>query len=110
MRYISFAMIMALALQAQAQTGVTNKEENQYEIDEVVVTGARFETDVRHLPMTVNVVGREKLTENQRVSVLPTLTEQVPGLFVTQRGMFGYGVSTGIRASMVILSVIATRP
>lgn len=107
MRYISFAMMMALALQAQAQTGVTNKEENQYEIDEVVVTGARFETDVRHLPMTVNVVGREKLTENQRINVLPTLTEQVPGLFLTQRGMLGFGVSTGGSGSISLRGISA---
>ena len=31
-------------------------------LQEVVVTGTRNATDVRHLPMTVSVVGREKLT------------------------------------------------
>ncbi|MGN1214562.1 MAG: TonB-dependent receptor, partial [Bacteroidaceae bacterium] len=50
------------------------------EVDEVVVTGTRNVIDVRHLPQTVTVVGREKLTEHHRVSVLPTLSEQVPGL------------------------------
>ena len=48
-------------------------------LDNVVVTGTRNATDVRHLPMTISVVGREKLTENQRINVLPTLAEQVPG-------------------------------
>ena len=64
-------------------------------LDNVVVTGTRNATDVRHLPMTISVVGREKLTENQRINVLPTLSEQVPGLFVTSRSMMGYGVSGG---------------
>lgn len=64
-------------------------------LDNVVVTGTRNATDVRHLPMTISVVGREKLTENQRINVLPTLAEQVPGLFVTSRSMMGYGVSGG---------------
>lgn len=64
-------------------------------LKEVVVTGTRNATDVRHLPFTVNVVEREKLTENEQVSLLPTLMQQVPGLMVTSRGMYGYGVSNG---------------
>ena len=64
-------------------------------LENVVVTGTRTATDVRHLPMTVNVINREKLTENFRPNMLPTLTEQVPSLFTTARGMMGYGVSGG---------------
>ena len=64
-------------------------------LQEVVVTGTRNAIDVRHLPMTVTVVGRETLTEQHQPSVLPTVMQQVPGLFVTSRSMMGYGVSTG---------------
>ena len=64
-------------------------------LDEVVVTGTRNAVDVRHLPMTVTVIGREKLTEQHQPSILPTALQQVPGLFVTSRSMMGYGVSTG---------------
>lgn len=64
-------------------------------IDEVVVTGTRNETDIRHLPMTVSVVNREKIEQMLQPSLLPVLTEQVPGLFVTARGVMGYGVSDG---------------
>ncbi len=64
-------------------------------LEDVVVTGTRVRTDIRHLPMTVTVVDRERLTENMRQNVLPTLQEQVPGLFVTARSMMGYGVSDG---------------
>ena len=64
-------------------------------LDEVVVTGTRNEADVRHLPMTVSVVGQNQLARRYQPSVLPALAEQVPGLFVTSRGVMGYGVSTG---------------
>lgn len=66
-----------------------------YYIDEVVVTGARHQTDVRHLSQTVSVVNRNKLERAIQPSLLPVLTEQVPGLFVTSRGVMGYGVSGG---------------
>ena len=64
-------------------------------LQEVVVTGTRGEADVRHLPMTVSVVGRDRLTASHETSVLPTVLREVPGLFVTSRAMMGYGVSTG---------------
>jgi iron complex outermembrane receptor protein len=65
------------------------------EIGEVVVTGTRNATDVRHLPMTVTIVDRATLTAEHQPSVLPTVMHEVPGLFITSRAMMGYGVSTG---------------
>ena len=64
-------------------------------LPEVVVTGTRSATDVRHLPMTVTVIDRKRLTEEHQPSVLPTVMKDVPGLFITSRSMMGYGVSTG---------------
>lgn len=65
------------------------------QLQEVVVTGTRNATDVRYLPMTVNVIGRETLTEQYQTSILPTVVQQVPGIMVTNRSMMGYGVSGG---------------
>ena len=74
-------------------------------LEEVAVTGTRHATDTRHLPQTVTVVGREQLTAHQRISVLPTLMEQVPGLMITSRGMMGYGVSSGGSGGMMIRGI-----
>ncbi|GCB36350.1 ligand-gated channel [Bacteroides faecalis] len=76
-----------------------------YAIDEVVVTGTRNETDVRHLPMTISVVGRPQIESRYDASLLPLLTEQVPGLFITSRGTMGYGVSTGAAGGMSLRGV-----
>lgn len=69
-------------------------------IDEVVVTGARTETDIRHLAMTVSVIGRAEIEQSLQPSLLPVLTEQIPGLFITARGIMGYGVSGGAAGGM----------
>ena len=69
-------------------------------INEVVVTGTRNETDVRHLPLTVSVIDREEIEQSMQPSVLPVITQQVPGLFVTSRGIMGYGVSEGAAGGM----------
>jgi iron complex outermembrane receptor protein len=64
-------------------------------LNEVVVTGTRSATDVRHLPMTVTVIGHDQLTAEHQTSILPTVMREIPGLFITSRGMMGYGASTG---------------
>lgn len=66
-----------------------------HSIDEVVVTGTRNATDIRHLSQTVSVVNRSMIEQRMQPSLLPILTEQVPGLFTTLRGVMGYGVSGG---------------
>lgn len=75
------------------------------QISEVVVTGTRSATDVRHLPQTVTVVDQAKLNEYNRPNILPTLAEQVPGLMVTSRGMMGYGVSGGAAGGMMLRGI-----
>ena len=64
-------------------------------MSDVVVTGTRNETDIRHLPMTVSVVDRAEIELQHQSSILPVLNTQVPGFFSTSRGILGYGVSTG---------------
>lgn len=71
-----------------------------YRMDEVVVTGTRQETDVRHLSQTVSIIGRSQIENSLQPSLLPVLTEQIPGLFVTSRGVMGYGVSNGAAGSI----------
>lgn len=87
-------MLLLSVTSLQAAT-VEEEVNDSLSLHEVVVTGTRNAVDVRHLPMTVTVVGREKLAEQYQTSVLPTVMQQVPGFFVTSRSMMGYGVSTG---------------
>lgn len=96
-------ILTALSVQvgmAQAQIRDTLNMGKTHEIGEVVVTGTRNETDVRHLSQTVTVVDRSKIDRSLQPSLLPVLTEQVPGLFVTARGIMGYGVSGGAAGSI----------
>ena len=88
-------LCMMLAASATGYSAMAQSFTDSLTLQDVVVTGTRNATDVRHLPMTVTVIGREKLTEQYQTNVLPTVMQQVPGLFVTSRSMMGYGVSTG---------------
>ena len=88
------------------QAAPLNEEiQDTTQMSEVVVTGTRNATDARYLPLTITSINNEKLNENFRSSVLPTVTEQTPGLFTTSRGILGYGVSTGAAGNIKIRGV-----
>ena len=95
MRLFSVLAVLAASTFCTPASAEEVQTADSLSLQEVVVTGTRNATDVRHLPYTVNVIGRQTLTEQQQTSVLPTVMQQVPGLFVTSRSIMGYGVSTG---------------
>ena len=103
MRTKLVSLLLCFAGIASAQTdslsntylAMAGKPSDPIHIGEVVVTGTRNETDVRHLPLTVSVIDRQEIEQSMQPSVLPVLTQQVPGLFITSRGIMGYGVSNG---------------
>ena len=64
-------------------------------INEVIITGSKTSVNRNNVPLTVSVVSKEKIENSSESALLPVLSEQVPGLFVTERGITGFGVSTG---------------
>ncbi len=101
-----FCLLAAIALSQVAEAQL----KDSVLLDNLVVTGTRHETDVRHLPMTVTTLSHDKLTEQHRISILPTLNEQVPGLFTTSRGVLGYGVSNGAAGAFTIRGIGGSSP
>lgn len=78
-------------------------------LDEVVVTGTKAAVNRNNVPLTVSVISNEKIENSSESALLPVLSEQVPGLFVTERGITGFGVSTG-SAGQISLRGIGGNP
>lgn len=97
---IAFAGCLLFSKPAIAQKAADSIPSNT--IHEIVVTGTRNATDLRHLSQTVSVVNRDRIEQSLLPSLLPILTENVPGLFTTSRGVMGYGVSGGAAGGMSI--------
>lgn len=93
-----FAFTFSLMSMAQPGGGDTLRSEHGAESFQTAVVTATREAGVsgRDVPQTVTVVGRERLTEHYRSSLLPTVAEQVPALFITTGNILGYGVNTGM--------------
>ncbi|MDR2764220.1 MAG: TonB-dependent receptor [Tannerella sp.] len=71
-------------------------------MDEVVVTANRVRTNRNNVPMTLSVIGREEIEESSESALLPVLSGRVPGMFVTQRGVAGFGVGSSGAGSITL--------
>lgn len=64
-------------------------------LNEVVVTGTNSPLQKNLLPYTVSVVGHDRLGSTGETQVLSAISGMVPSLFVSERSIFGFGVSNG---------------
>jgi iron complex outermembrane receptor protein len=74
-------------------------------LDDIVVTGTMPKVNLRNVPMSISVVTGNKITQRLQPSLLPLLAEEVPGLFISQRGVMGYGVAAGAAGGMSIRGI-----
>lgn len=88
-------------LSAQVQTDTLKK----VNLDEIVVTGTKTAVTRDNLPLTISVVSKEKIENSSESALLPVLSQQVPGLFVTERGIGGFGVSTGAAGQITMRGI-----
>lgn len=73
----------------------TSRIQDNLVLDEIVVTGSRIPVHRNILPTPVSVIHRNTIEQSEENNLLPVLAKYVPSLFVTSRGIAGYGVSNG---------------
>ena len=66
-----------------------------HNLEDVVVTGSNQTTSRNLLPYTVSIVNSRQLEATGKTQLLSALSGEVPSLFVSQRNIFGFGVSNG---------------
>ena len=77
-------------------------------IDEVVVTGSNNAVGRDLLPYMVTTVPASQREATGKGQLLSALSGMVPGLFVTERNIFGFGVSNGGAGAIKIRGVGGT--
>jgi outer membrane receptor protein involved in Fe transport len=66
-----------------------------YHLDPVVVTATKIEVARSNVAASVSVISIEDLGVGRSGSILSAVNTRVPGLFVQQRGVQGFGVASG---------------
>ena len=67
--------------------------------------GTKTSVNRNNVPLTVSVVNSRQIEASSESALLPVLSSQIPGVFITERGITGFGVSTGSAGSISIRGV-----
>lgn len=96
MRHIAIitAIASVLSVSALELSGAETADTTKV-LNEVVVTGTNSGVPQKLLPYTVSVIGSRQLEATGQTQVLSAISGMVPSLFVSQRSIFGFGVSNG---------------
>ncbi len=92
-------------ISSPAQENIRSILQDTVNLDEVVVTGTAVKVNRSNVPMAVSVVSTTQLNQSIETALLPALNGRVPGLFVTERGIMGFGVSAGAAGQISIRGV-----
>lgn len=99
------AFLVTLMLAATATgVAVSQNPNDTTHLQELLVT-APTKVNPALTPMDVTVVTNEQIESSQEMSLLPILQNHIPGMFVSERGLAGYGVSGGAAGTVTIRGV-----
>lgn len=71
----------------------------------VVVSANKIHVNRNSVPLSISVISRDEIEASSESALLPVLSERVPGLFVTEKGITGFGVSEGSAGTVNIRGV-----
>lgn len=114
-KHLTIAVAATSPVVAAAQLSDTTAVEN---LNEIVVTGSNSAVGRNLIPYTVSVISEKALESTGQTQLLSVLSGRVPSMFITERGILGFGVSSnggaghikmrgvgGDRASAVLMMV-----
>lgn len=91
----SILVLLSVSLFSASDLSGAEKSDTTKVLNEVVVTGTNNSIPQKLLPYTVSVVSNRQLEATGQTQILSAISGMVPSLFVSQRSIFGFGVSNG---------------
>lgn len=82
-----------------------HKVDSLVNLKEVVVSANKIVVNKNSVPLSISVIGRDEIEASSESALLPVLSQRIPGLFVTQKGITGFGVSSGSAGTVNVRGV-----
>lgn len=92
-KILSIFLLLLCSLAAlRSQNAIIN---DSIRLSEVVVTGSKTEVSRKLVPLSVTQISNKDIENSGQINVLTALNSFVPGYFVTERSLLGFGVGDG---------------
>lgn len=92
-KWIAF-LTVGVTVSVLGQTDGSEDSTRIYPLDPITVTATRVEVSRRDVTPSVTVLPGSLVAAESQKSVLSVVGEQVPGVFIQERGILGFGVNT----------------
>lgn len=106
--YVGYTTVREEIVVREGKAGFIRHVELSREIieqEQVVVTADKLGIRRRSTPLNISVISRAEVEESAETNILPVLSARVPGLFVTERGVSGFGLAGGSAGKISIRGV-----
>jgi iron complex outermembrane receptor protein len=84
---------------------VKNDSVKSYLLEPVVVTGTRYQVPKNELSSSITVVDKKEIIESHDINVIRVLDNKVPGLFLNNNYVLGFGVGAPSAGSINIRGI-----
>lgn len=100
-----FLLIIGLLISSLAYAAGPETIDSLVNLKGVVVSANKIKVNRNSVPLSISVVERDEIEASSESALLPVLSQRVPGLFVTEKGITGFGVSEGAAGTVNIRGV-----
>ncbi|MDR1723823.1 MAG: TonB-dependent receptor [Tannerella sp.] len=104
-KFLLLSVALIAAMQLKAGDGDVIPVDTTINLEQVVITATKIGVNRSNIPLSISVVGRSEIEASSESALLPVLSQRVPGLFVTQKGITGFGVNTNSAGTVNIRGV-----
>jgi Outer membrane cobalamin receptor protein len=98
--FLFLSALLAIQLSYSQSTA-----KDSVKLDDIIVTGSKIEISRKIVPVSVSQISKRDIENSGQINILPLLNTFAPGIFVTERNVLGFGVSTGGSGSVSIRGV-----
>ncbi|MDL2278630.1 TonB-dependent receptor [Parabacteroides sp. OttesenSCG-928-G07] len=102
---VLFLCICPFQRKANASPIDPEEPDSLIHLREVVVSANKIAVNRNSVPLTISVIDRTEIEASSESALLPVLSQRIPGLFVTEKGITGFGVSEGSAGTVNIRGV-----
>jgi len=104
-KFLTLSAAVLITIPSLSQQKTYSAINDTVNLDEVVVTGTTVRVNKRFVPMAVSVVTNLQISGSHESALLPILNGRVPGLFITERGVMGFGVASNAAGQVSIRGI-----
>lgn len=102
-KFLLFVGLLLFTISVSAV--IPEKVDSLVRLQEVIVSANKIQVNRNNIPLTISIIGREQIEASSESALLPVLSQHIPGLFVTQKGITGFGVSEGAAGTVNVRGV-----